>query len=60
VSAYIPNTQYGATLPGLSIVQHVRHLQAVVSALDSLDQAIENQTPPEAIGERSQNSENCE
>ncbi len=57
VSAYRPNMQYGTTLPGLSIVRHVRHLRGIVSDLENLDEAVETQTPPESVEERPQEPE---
>jgi len=49
VSAYIPNTQSGASLPGLGVVRHVRQLQETISLIQSLEQAQQQQTPPSGV-----------
>lgn len=38
VSAYLPNKAAGAALPGLSVVQHIGHLEKWVEGLKSLEQ----------------------
>lgn len=38
MSAYLPNKAVGVTLPGLSVVQHVGHLEKWVQSLKSLEQ----------------------
>ena len=37
VSAYLPNKSLGGTLPGLSVVQHIGHLEKWVTSLRSLE-----------------------
>lgn len=44
VSAYLPNKAAGGSLPGLSVVQHIGHLEKWVRSLRSLEGGIERRT----------------
>jgi hypothetical protein len=44
VSAYMPNRSTGVTLPGLSVVQDVSHLQDLVERFQSVDEAKKKET----------------
>ena len=49
VSAYIPNRATGDALPGLAVIRDVVQLQGLVKELDSLDEAHDQETPPEDV-----------
>jgi hypothetical protein len=46
ITAYIPNRATGEPLPGLCMVSDVSQLQMVVVAINTLDEAKEQETPP--------------
>ncbi len=51
-SAYVPNTQWGSTLPGLGVIRHVGHLQETVSELKDFYEVMAQQTPPSTLRAR--------
>ena len=52
VSAYIPNRATGESLPGLSVVRHVSQFQQLLKAFQSLEEARDEETPPEQVREQ--------